>query len=241
MRVGVVSDIHSNLAALEAVLAHMGSVDTVWCLGDVVGYGAEPNECVARLRELGAVCIAGNHDWAALGRLSVDDFNADAAAAAIWTGRQLTLEAREWLAERPQVVVEGPVTLAHGSPCDPIWEYVVNARVAARSLTCFDTALCLVGHTHIPSSFVQQTDGRIAAQHRTDCDEIHLEGGRLLANPGSVGQPRDEDPRAAYLLYDSDAGRLTWRRAAYPVALTQEKIMRAGLPPRLARRVAVGW
>jgi predicted phosphodiesterase len=240
VRVGVISDIHANLDALDTVLTAMGPVDALWCLGDVVGYGAEPNECIERLREREAVCIAGNHDLAALGQISLDAFNADAAAAALWTGAALTPESRAWLSARTSVTAAGPVLLAHGSPYEPVWEYVTNGRVAARSLTCFDGALGLVGHTHVPSSFVQQPDGKIATEYRVEGDVVPLGRARLLANPGSVGQPRDEDPRAAYLILDSDAATLTWHRTSYPVAAAQEKILAAQLPVRLARRLAVG-
>jgi predicted phosphodiesterase len=240
VRVGVITDVHSNLAALEAVLAAMPSVDAVWCLGDVVGYGAEPNECIARLRELGAVCISGNHDLAAIGRVSLDFFNADAAAAATWTAAELGAEARVWLEERAQITAEGGVTLAHGSPYDPVWEYVTSSRVAARSLQCFETPICFIGHTHLPSSFVQLADGSIRTEYRAPGEVVNVREGRLLANPGSVGQPRDEDPRAAYLIYDVDAGTLTWHRVEYPVRTTQERILQAGLPERLARRLALG-
>ena len=240
MRVGVISDLHGNLDALEAVLAAIGPVDALWCLGDVVGYGAEPNECIARLRELEAVCIAGNHDLAALGEVSLETFNADAAAAAVWTASRLTLESRAWLAQRGSVTAAGPVVLAHGSPYDPVWEYVTNGRVAARSLTCFDSSLCLVGHTHVPSSFIQRQDGEIEVEYRVEGDVVQLGEARLIANPGSVGQPRDEDPRAAYVILDTDAATLTWYRTPYPVAAAQEKILAAQLPVRLAKRLAAG-
>jgi diadenosine tetraphosphatase ApaH/serine/threonine PP2A family protein phosphatase len=240
VRVGVISDLHGNLDALDAVLAALGPVDALWCLGDVVGYGAEPNECIARLRELEAVCIAGNHDLAALGEVSLDTFNADAAAAAEWTAAQLTPESRVWLSQRGPLTAAGPVVLAHGSPYDPVWEYVTNGRVAARSLTCFDSPICLVGHTHVPSSFIQQPDGRIDTEYRLDGDVVQLGQSRLIANPGSVGQPRDEDPRAAYMVLDSVAATLTWHRTPYSIAAAQEKILAAELPVRLARRLAVG-
>ena len=240
MRVGVITDVHSNLAALEAVLAAMPSIDALWCLGDVVGYGAEPNDCIARLRERGAVCITGNHDLAALGRVSLDFFNPDAAAAATWTAAELGPEGRAWLEERPPITAEGGVTLAHGSPYDPVWEYVTSSRVASRSLQCFETPMCFIGHTHLPSSFVQQADGTIRTEYRAPGAVVNVSEGRLLANPGSVGQPRDEDPRAAYLIYDTDAGTLAWYRVPYPVETTQERILQAGLPERLARRLAVG-
>ncbi len=240
MRVGVISDIHGNLDALDAVLAALGPVDALWCLGDVVGYGAQPNECIARLREHDAVCIVGNHDLAALGEVSLESFNADAAAAVAWTAAVLTPEARAWLAERTAAAAAGPVLLAHGSPYDPVWEYVTNARVAARSLACFDGALGLVGHTHVPSSFILQPDGQVETEYRVEGDVVPIGRARLLANPGSVGQPRDEDPRAAYLILDSEAATLTWYRTPYPVEQAQEKILAAQLPVRLARRLAAG-
>jgi len=240
VRVGVISDVHGNLDALEAVLAALGSVDALWCLGDVVGYGAAPNECVARLRALDAVCIVGNHDLAALGEVSLDTFNGEAAAAARWTASALAPESRAWLAARgPSTTVESAL-LAHGSPYDPVWEYVTNGRTAARCLTCFDGPLCLIGHTHVPSSFVQRPDGQLQAEYRVEGDVLELGEARALANPGSVGQPRDEDPRAAYLVFDSERATLTWHRTPYPVAAAQEKIIAAGLPPRLARRLAAG-
>jgi len=240
VRVGVVSDIHSNLAALEAVLADMGSVDALWCLGDVVGYGPDPNACLARLKELGTTCIVGNHDWAVLGHAALDDFNTDAALAALWTRERLEPELRAWLDGCPQVQRLDPITLAHGSPRDPIWEYVLSEGVARVSLDCFETLVCLIGHTHVPSSFVQQPDGSVEAEYRSEGEVIVLGEQRLLANPGSVGQPRDQDPRAAYLIYDGDAGTLTWRRTPYPVEATQEKMRQEGLPPRLVRRLAYG-
>jgi len=240
VRVGVISDIHSNLCALEAVLDDLGSVDALWCLGDVVGYAAEPNECVERLRQVGAVCIQGNHDLAALGEVSLAYFNSDAAAAARWTAQVLTPESRAWLAACPQVLTIGDATLVHGSPCFPVWEYVTTARVAARALAACETPLCLIGHTHVPSSFVEQADGTVRAEYRQADDVLALGAQRLLANPGSVGQPRDEDPRAAYLVLDTDAGTLAWHRVPYAVRVTQERILRAGLPPRLAYRLAAG-
>lgn len=240
MRVAVVSDIHANLAALQAVLADAGSVDALWCVGDVVGYGAEPNECVTILREAGAACVAGNHDLAALGRENLDIFNADAAAAARWTAAELTPESREWLAQLPDRWTQGPVTLAHGSPYDTVWEYVTSARVATRTFDYFDTAICFIGHTHLPSSFVKQPDGQVRTEYRAAGDVVRVGETRLLANSGSVGQPRDEDPRASYLIYDSAAGTLIWRRVTYPIEVTQTKILAAGLPPRLARRLAAG-
>jgi predicted phosphodiesterase len=240
VRVGIISDIHANLAALEAVLADLGSVDALWCLGDVVGYGPDPNECVNRLRELEAVCIAGNHDWAALGKLPIHDFNDDAANAVRWTQRTLEPDARAWLEDLPQIVDRDPITLAHGSPREPIWEYVLSGAVAKANVPHFETLGCLVGHTHVPSSFVQQPDGRVQVDHREPGQVLALGHERFLANPGSVGQPRDQDPRAAYMIYDTDAATLTWRRVEYPIPETQAKMRRAGLPGWLSQRLTQG-
>lgn len=254
MRIGVISDIHSNLPALEAVLAHLGRVDALWCLGDVVGYGPQPNECIARLEALGALAIPGNHDWAAIGRLGLEEFNPDAAAAARWTARQLTPASRAYLEQLPLTRVEGDFTLAHGSPREPIWEYILGPRVAAASFAHFTTRVCLVGHTHVPALFVcepqtpalppaplraEQVKGEYMAEGRTV--RVLETGRRFILNPGSVGQPRDSDPRAAYLLLDLERGEATWKRVPYPIERTQALMAALGLPSRLIVRLSHGW
>jgi len=240
----VLSDIHSNLVALEQVLRDCGTVDAVWCLGDVVGYGPRPNEVVARLQAVGAVAVAGNHDWAAIGRIDTDDFNPDAAAAAQWTARMLLHEASAYLAGLPQVRVHDQqrATLVHGSPRDPLWEYLLDAHRAAANLAHFATQLCLFGHTHIPSRFVDRGDGRLRAEYAEPDDVLDLQQlqGKLLLNPGSVGQPRDGDPRAAYLLLDLGQGTATWRRVEYDVWETQQQMIEAKLPRWLVERLALG-
>lgn len=246
MRVGVLGDIHSNLVALEAVLRSLGPVDQLWCLGDVVGYGPNPNECVARIREVADLCIAGNHDWAALGKIDISDFNPDAAAAARWTAAQLTEESRAFLLARPLMVetsVDGhTVTVTHGSPREPIWEYLLTAAAAAENFEYFSTPLCFVGHTHIASFFSwDEARRRPTAQPARPGLQLQLVPGvRLIANPGSVGQPRDRDPRAAYLVYETNGHTLTWHRVAYDIAETQARMREAGLPPRLAERLNYG-
>lgn len=242
MRYLVLSDIHANLAALEAVLAAAGAVDAVWCLGDTVGYGPEPNECIERLRGLpGLVCVAGNHDWAALGRVDLSEFNRDARVAAEWTARQLTPANRAWLAELPERVEREGFTLVHGSPRFPIWEYVLTEAVAFESLAHFATLTCLVGHSHVPVVFQEAGGGRgVIAFLLTPGETFRYRPVRSIINPGSVGQPRDGDPRASLILLDPDAGTLVYQRVPYPIEETQAHMRAAGLPPRLAARLSHG-
>ena len=243
MRILVLSDIHANLAAFDAVLAHAGSFDRVWCLGDIVGYGPDPNECVERVRELRRYqCLAGNHDWAALGKLDLSDFNTDARLAALWTRQQLTPDNRAFLEARLEQIgpLEERYTLVHGSPRYPIWEYILDEAIAAENFPYFSTQVCLVGHTHVPVIYAETPAGVRAL--RPPLDKPHPLGDqRLIINPGSVGQPRDGDPRASYLLLDMDAGTVTYRRVDYPIEATQEKMAAVGLPPRIIARLEYGW
>ncbi|MCW5853557.1 MAG: metallophosphoesterase family protein [Anaerolineae bacterium] len=243
MRILVLSDIHANLAAFEAVLAHAGSFDRVWCLGDIVGYGPDPNECVERVRELRRYqCLAGNHDWAALGKLDLSDFNTDARLAALWTRQQLTPDNRAFLDARLEYIgpLEDRYTLVHGSPRYPIWEYILDEAIAAENFPYFSTQVCLVGHTHVPVIYAETPAGVRAL--RPPLDKPHPLGDqRLIINPGSVGQPRDGDPRASYLLLDVDASTVTYRRVDYPIEVTQEKMAVVGLPPRIIARLEYGW
>ena len=230
MRYLIVSDIHSNLAALEAVLAAAGAVDGVWCLGDVVGYGPQPNECAERLRGIGTLrCIAGNHDWGALGRLDLSEFNPDARYAAEWTGRQLTPDNRAWLEALPERIELEGITLVHGSPRHPIWEYVLSVPVARENLPFFASLTCLMGHTHVPVVFVEPTlrPGWLEVAAPEPNAPFAYRSGRALINPGSVGQPRDGDPRACYCLLDDDPGgcRVVYRRVAYDIEETAQAIL----------------
>ena len=239
MRVAVVSDIHANLVALDAVLAAIGSIDAVWQLGDVVGYGPEPDAVVARLAAIGAVGVAGNHDLAALGGREIDWFNPDAKAAMEWTRGRITDATKAWLGALQTSRVEGDVTLVHGSPRDPVWEYVTSTAIARASLEVLETTIGLHGHTHLPMAWADR-DGRIEAIAPGPGSVFRLDGSRALLNPGSVGQPRDGDPDASWLELDTDAGLATWRRVAYDVGAVRRSMIDAGLPRRLVERLAVG-
>jgi diadenosine tetraphosphatase ApaH/serine/threonine PP2A family protein phosphatase len=243
MRILVCSDIHANLPTLDAVLEDAGQVDAVWCLGDVVGYGPDPNECVARIMALPQyVCLAGNHDWAALGRLDLGNFNTDARLAALWTREQLTPESRKFLEERPDRLgpLEERYTLAHGSPRYPIWEYILDTRTARTAFEHFDTPVCFVGHSHVPVIFQQKSEEVKIVLAVAD-EPIVLNEGRYIVNPGGVGQPRDGDPRASYVLLDTETNSVTFRRVAYPVEETQARMIEAGLPMRIIARLRYGW
>jgi predicted phosphodiesterase len=245
MRVAVLSDLHANLAALDAVLEHVGDrADAVWCLGDVVGYGARPNECVQVVRDRCQLVIAGNHDLAACARIDPQLFAADAGRAIRWTREVLTADAEAWLATLAPNRIEGRIGIYHGSPRDPIWEYVIEPAAAREALDATLHDAVLVGHTHVPLA-VRLLDGRLAGGEATIGTELELgRGRRALLNPGSVGQPRDGDPRASWFwLWLADDGapeRVVFERTRYDVARTQSEITQAGLPQHLADRLAFG-
>jgi diadenosine tetraphosphatase ApaH/serine/threonine PP2A family protein phosphatase len=241
MRVAVVSDIHSNLHALEAVLAAIDeeAPDELWCLGDLVGYGARPNECCAALAERADVCLAGNHDLAVRGSIDLEEFQGDAGRAATWTREVLEPQWKELLDRlEPEGSAHG-VALYHGSARDPIWEYVLSDDVALATLELTDSPLVLVGHSHVALQVVQ-SGGELAGGVAPAGTELELDGLRALLNPGSVGQPRDGDPRAAYLLLDLEARHASFRRVEYDVERTQREMREAGLPEMLAGRLALG-
>jgi predicted phosphodiesterase len=241
MRIAVISDIHSNLRALEAVLGSLGSVDAIWQLGDVVGYGPDPDAVASRLREVHAIGIRGNHDAAALGAVSTEDFNSAAQAAIEWTQVRMSGQTRTYLEALPERLLPPDLdyTLVHGSPRDPIWEYLVSTWAARASLAAFDTRYCLVGHSHIPLVF-RERRGRVDSVIVPAEGYLQLGEDRLFLNPGSVGQPRDGDPRAAWLILDTDAAQASWHRVPYDVAGTQAAMLRAGLPSALAQRLSYG-
>jgi len=239
VRVAVLSDIHANLVALDAVLATLGSVDAVWHLGDVVGYGPDPDGVVARLTELGAVGVRGNHDAAAAGGDEIDWFNPDARAAMEWTRGRISAPTRAWLADQPPRHRVAEYSLVHGSERDPVWEYVTSVPVARANLAVLKTRFGLHGHTHLPMAWAER-DGRVEAIAPGPNSTFQLNVDRALLNPGSVGQPRDGDPRAAWLLLDLERETASFRRVEYDVASTQEEIRERELPDALAQRLAHG-
>ncbi len=243
MRVLVISDIHANDTAFKAVLADAGAVDQTWCLGDSVGYGPDPNQVLERLRGLPNLrCIFGNHDAAILRRMEMDVFNGDARTSLNWTDSVLTPQNLNFLRSlSPLDLVDDIATLAHGSPRDPTWEYVLTSLAARLNFAYFQTPYCFVGHSHIQSLFeFEETEDRILQTPNRVGQALPLTH-RTIANPGSVGQPRDRDPRAAYAIFDSEARNWESRRVEYDVAVVQKRIRDAGLPPRHALRLAEGW
>lgn len=244
MRVAVISDVHGNLPALHAVASDWGTVDAVWNLGDLVGYGPDPNECVAFVREFPhQISIIGNHDLAALGEIDISEFNLVAASAAIWTQKALGAEATNYLRSLSPSTTIGDVTMVHGSLRDPVWEYLLDAEAANATIRLMTTATCLVGHSHIPLTFGGERNKHLEVRHLVDGERLTLERNRIIINPGSVGQPRDNDPRASYGILDgSDAvpSSFTLHRVAYPVEETQRRMIVANLPFSLAERLAFG-
>ena len=246
MRALIVSDIHSNLEALEAVIAdarERGDFDAVWCLGDSVGYGPDPEACLDLLMSFPLVAVAGNHDRAALDVRESADFNNAAAFAADWTSRRLGQDYREFLGGLPEVTKAGEFTLVHGSLRAPLREYLLNEEAAASTFGRLTTAYCLVGHSHMPFLCLENREGPLFVQFTED-EVFPLDPRRWIANPGSVGQPRDYDPRPSYALFvkgeRDSAGTLERHRVEYNRAATQEKMRQAGLPRSLIDRLNHG-
>jgi len=242
VRIAITSDIHANLVALEAVLEHAGRIDAIWNMGDCVGYGPQPGECIARLRESGAVWVAGNHERAATGAISTDDFNPAAAAAAQWTANRLSDDEKAFLDALLEVERQSDFTLVHGTLRWPIWEYLVDFETARAHLSLQQTPFGFVGHTHIPMQVTELPDDRQGCElHRlADGDVVELGESHLVLNPGSVGQPRDGDKRASYGLLDTDARTFTLHRVEYDIADTQKLMEEADLPNWLIERLAIG-
>jgi|ERR1700722_13383243 diadenosine tetraphosphatase ApaH/serine/threonine PP2A family protein phosphatase len=241
MRVAVISDIHANRHALEAVLAavNVEAPDEIWCLGDTVGYGPEPNRCCALVAERATLCLAGNHDLAVTGALSIEEFNGDAAAAVRWTREAIDAPSLEFLRGlSPQARRDG-VELFHASPLDPIWEYVLGERTARLSFQTTSAPLVLVGHSHLALVFALE-GARLSGWLAAPDESLALANARFLLNPGSVGQPRGKDPRAAWMMVDLDALTVSFRRTEYAVGATQKEMRARGLPEALAARLALG-
>ena len=222
-------------------MPHAGAVDAVWHLGDVVGYGPDPDGVVARLADIGAVGVRGNHDAAALGGTEISWFNPEARAAVEWTRNTISPSTRDWLGGLPDRLVVDDMTLVHGSPRDPIREYIVSDEAAVANIGALTTTHGLHGHTHVPIAFTQDPVGPLAIVEPRDGASLDLAGHRVLANPGSVGQPRDGDPAASYLVLDPDAATITWHRVAYDIGAVQAAMRAVGLPARLADRLSFGF
>lgn len=242
-RILVISDIHGNLDALEAVLEAAGKVDHTWCLGDIAGYGPQPDECIARISRLpDLTCMMGNHDYAAISDMSLETFNTDARKALLWQREVMSEESKIFLRNLSEKPLErGEVTLAHGSPRDSIWEYIMNAVVARQNLDAFWTRWAMVGHTHYQAvfQFHSENDGMSIEVPAPD-KGYHLHE-RAILNPGSVGQPRDRDPRAAFAIFLPKEKLWEPHRVDYDIRKVQRLIRKAGLPNRHAERLAAGW
>lgn len=243
MRYAIIADIHANLAAFEAVLDDMdkqGDIDRVWCLGDIVGYGPDPHECIELMRDIGHACIAGNHDRGSIGKFDIRQFNQDAADAVRWTAEQLGNEDIRYLESLPDVLVENDFTLVHGSPRRPLFEYILSISIAQGNFDYYQTKYCLTGHTHIPQVYSIDEDSNCITTRFTPNIKLVAGEHRLIINPGAVGQPRDGDSRASYAVYDGITGVMQLRRVKYNIRMTQNKMVSCGLPLRLAGRLDSG-
>jgi predicted phosphodiesterase len=241
MRIAVISDVHANLHALEAVLAAVGEErpDALWCLGDVVGYGPRPGRCCEIVAAHADVGLVGNHDLGVLGEIDISSFAPDAAAAAAWTAEILDDADRDYLSSLSPSALLPSAALYHASPRDPVWEYVLSPEVALAAIVAAPRDLVAVGHSHVALA-VSLADSELSGGLAPEGTEIALAGAKVLLNPGSVGQPRDGDPRAAWMLLDLARGIASFRRADYPIELTQAEILDEGLPESLAARLADG-
>jgi predicted phosphodiesterase len=242
MRIAVLSDIHGNRQAFEAVLDEVDAagVDEVWCLGDVVGYGADPDACCELAATQCDLCLVGNHDLAVRGDISIDEFSRGAAIAAEWTRDVIDPAHLDWLGRLEPQLLDGEVGLYHASPRDPVWEYVLSTLLADLCLDVQRHRVCLIGHSHVALSF-HRADGETATGEVRPADsELDLADGAWLINPGSIGQPRDGDARAAWLVLDTEAWSATYRRTPYDVAGAAAAIRAARLPDSLAERLEYG-
>jgi diadenosine tetraphosphatase ApaH/serine/threonine PP2A family protein phosphatase len=240
--VAVISDVHANLPALEAVLAEIGraEIGRIWCLGDIVGYGGQPDECVALVSEKAEICLVGNHDLVALGQLDEATFSPAAAAAARWTRKTLAPSARAYMEGLSPADESQPIGLYHASPRDPVWEYVLSPLLADACMDEMEPRIGAVGHSHVALSFHRDGHAATAGSQTEAGEDADLSAGDWIINPGAVGQPRDGDPRAAWLLLDMDNWTASWRRVKYDIEVAAEAIRDAGLPPALADRLYYG-
>ncbi|HEY4779369.1 MAG TPA: metallophosphoesterase family protein [Solirubrobacterales bacterium] len=245
MRAAIISDVHSNQPALETVFAAIdeAGVEEIWCLGDVVGYGAQPDACADLIQQRCDVCLAGNHDLAVLDRLDLATFSETAAVAVEWTQENASAATLDFLRGLEPAGTRAGIGLAHGSPNDPIWEYVLSVEQAEAGLDAQTERIGLIGHSHIALFFTRPDGGRAGDAQGAQAGDgalLGLESGEWLLNPGSVGQPRDSDPRAAWLELDTEQLTAHFHRVPYDVATAAQTILAAGLPSQLAERLEVG-
>lgn len=242
MRILVISDIHANLTALEAVLADAGEIDAAWCLGDLVGYGPDPNECIQMVKQLpNLVCILGNHDAAVLNQIDITSFNPEARLAITWTRSTLWEGSLNFLRNLPERAQKDAVTLVHGSPRQPVWEYLLDTSTANRNFDYFETPYCFVGHTHLPVIYSLWESQRSAHLSIPEANTCQVMRPRAIFNPGSVGQPRDRNIRAAYAIYDSEDQTWEYRRTEYDIQAVQARMRAVELPERHIVRLSSGW
>lgn len=243
MKTLIISDVHSNLTALQTVLEDAKPFDRVWCLGDVIGYGPDPNECIDRIRNLPLLkCVKGNHDAAIIGDINISAFNYEARASLRWLDNVISPENRRWLSGLEERIILDDITMVHGSPSSPVWEYIMDVHAARENMDAFETKVCLVGHTHLPVLFSQEGEALKSTKRiPLPIDEpIELDHKSIL-NPGSVGQPRDHDPRASYVIYDDEQNHWIHHRVTYDFEKVQKRILAAGLPDQHAQRLSKGW
>ncbi len=242
MLYAILSDIHANLEAFTAVLSDMSQrgVENIWCLGDIVDYGPNPHECIELLRRQKFIVVPGNHDLAAIGQLDAADFHPDAVISNRWTSEQLQQSDIDYLRGLPGMIEEGDFTLVHASPRDPVWEYLRSAEIAKENMPFLKSKYCLFGHTHRPVAFRWRANNSCYPDEFTEEAGYDLKWNRLFVNPGSVGQPRDGDPRASYAVYDSETKTIRLCRVPYDIAATQAKMLQNKLPEGLISRLSYG-
>ena len=240
MRYGIFSDVHSNLEALEAVIAayEQESIDLFLCVGDIVGYAANPMECIEKVNSLVRITVAGNHDWAAVDLFPVDYFNPSARQAIAWTRDVLTAQHKQYLESLKLTYTNEDLTLVHGTLYNPEeFNYMSDDYSVEESLGLLKTPVCFVGHSHVPGIFIADTEGELAFQH--DACVLKAEN-KYIINVGSVGQPRDGDPRAAYCVFDTEKNEIHIKRVVYDMKRARQKILDAGLSESLGDRLLVG-